>query len=106
MTEIELTKLLDERRWAYFIPTDAFVKGRGFRVSIVIEGVSGHFPTGDLESLATKPDHKEPWFWGMTYAEAEQEAAEQNAKLGHDEKAIWQIVASSMFANERKRTKK
>lgn len=62
---------LSTKRWAYFIPRDAFVQGKGFRVSVVIAGERGHIPTG----TASEP----PWFWGMTYLEAEERAAQTNA---------------------------
>lgn len=82
---------LFQRRWCYFIPPDGFVKGKGFRVSIVFENESGHYPTGG--------DGKDPWFWGMTYEEAEETAAEQNeTKLGLTASDVWHIVASSMGA--------
>jgi hypothetical protein len=81
-------ELLATRRWAYFIPPDAFVPGKGFRVSVVIEGERGHFPTGTMSDP--------PWFWGMTYQEAEQKAAEVNAyDLRLDEKTIVDITKSA-----------
>lgn len=66
--------LLENRRWCYFIPRDAFVLGKGFRVSVVIEGERGHFPTG----TTTEP----PWFWGVRYVDAEHYAAIQNDLRG------------------------
>lgn len=66
--------LLANNKWAYFIPRDAFVAGKGFRVSVVVDGQKGHFPTG----TQSEP----PWFWGKTYAEAEERAAIENDALG------------------------
>jgi hypothetical protein len=101
----ELAELLNTRRWCYYIPLTAFVEDRGFRVSVVIEDVDGHYPTGDLDWKAR--DHKEPWFWGMTYHEAEQTAAEQNAKLGYSERDIVEIINSSILKSfKRRRTRK
>lgn len=95
-TEPDLDELLNIRRWIYYIPLDAFIEGYGFRVSIVIEGERGHFPTGDWPYIAKK-GHRMPWFWGMTYEEAEQIAAEQNDKLGYDAATVWKILSSSVL---------
>ena len=65
--------LLEQNRWCYFIPRDAFVPGKGFRVSVVIAGQRGHFPTGSASAA--------PWFWGMTFLEAEERAARENDAL-------------------------
>lgn len=81
--------LLAVKRWAYYIPVEAFVPGKGYRVSVVIEGEHGHFPTG----TASEP----PWFWGMTYAEAEAKAAETNDEIGLSTKDVWAIVGPAMF---------
>lgn len=88
-----LDELFATRRWCYFIPRSAFVPRKGFRVSIVFENDSGHYPTGG--------DGIEPWFWGMTFEEAEETAAFENEKLGLTSTAVWEIVSSSMG---RKRT--
>lgn len=102
-----LGQLLANRRWCYFVPTDGFIEGKGFRVSVVIEGEDGHYPTGDLDTYATNRNHKEPWFWGMTYREAEQVCAERNADtLKLSEADVAKIVMSSMAAKPRKGTKR
>lgn len=89
----DLTELMNTRRWCYYIPDNGFVPGKGYRVSVVIEGEWGHFPTGDLNWKAS--NHVEPWFWGTTYKEAEEFCAEQNQRLGIDVVEVWKIVCSS-----------
>lgn len=82
-------ELFNTRRWCYYIPRSGFVEGRGYRVSIVFEGETGHYPTGG--------DGKEPWFWGDTYEEAEEAAARQNSdQLGLSATDIATIVKSAM----------
>lgn len=66
--------LLVNNRWAYYVPEKAFVSGKGYRVSVVIDGERGHFPTGT--------QNEPPWFWGPTYEAAEQKAAEENDARG------------------------
>lgn len=86
---VDLDELFANHRWCYFIPLNAFVEGKGWRVSIVFENVAGHFPTGG--------NGVEPWFWGSTYEEAEETAALQNeSKLQLSASDVWKIVASSM----------
>ena len=92
--------LLANRRWCYFIPLDGFIEGRGWRVSVVIEGETGHYPTGDLDHEMR--DHREPWFWGMTYHDAEQTAAETNAiRLALSEADIVEILRSAKLIPRR-----
>lgn len=98
-----LDELLATRRWCYVIPRESFVEGRGWRVSIAIEGVEGHFPTGDLDFGAVH--HKEPWFWGGpedSYEIAEQLCAEQNQKLGIDVSDVYKIVMSTFRGSGRR----
>lgn len=93
-----LGHLLSTRRWCYWIPADGYVEGKGFRVSIVVENESGHFPTGSTPEGGMQ----EPWFWGHDYKEARATAALENMeKLGLDEKATALIVMSSMGASRR-----
>ena len=95
-----LGRLLATRRWCYVIPSDGFVKGFGWRVSIAIEKESGHYPTGDLR--ACDGDYEGgatlPWFWGETFEEARACCDEQNAKLGYTPLEAATIVASTMGA--------
>lgn len=97
-TRIE--RLLATRRWCYFIPTDAYVEGAGFRVSLVFEKESGHFPTGDWP-YEGKVGQKAPWFWGHDLKEARAIAEESNEKLGISAKEAAIIVASSMGRSAR-----
>ncbi len=102
----DLAKLLTERRWCYVIPESGFVPGHGYRVSITIEHVKGHFPTGDLEVLgddskavrqAYRDGAQAPWFWGMTLAEAQKECARRNEQeLGLTPADVALIVVSTM----------
>lgn len=88
-SEHSAAALLAVKRWVYFIPIDSFVPKKGYRVSVVIEGEHGHFPTGNAT--------EDPWYWGMTYVEAEAKAAEANDEIGHTAKAVWEIVGPAMF---------
>lgn len=90
-----LATLLNERRFCYVIADSAYVEGKGFRVSIAIEGEPGHFPTG------TTPEGGdiEPWYWGNTFEEAREIADRENKeKLGLEPIETWKIVMSTMGA--------
>lgn len=90
-----LTRLLSERRWCYFIPSDGFIEGEGFRVSVVIENEPGHYLTGDSPEGGLRA----PWYWGMTYTEAVENCRQMNEeRLGLSAKDAALIVASSMGA--------
>jgi hypothetical protein len=98
----DVDELMATRRWCYTIPREGFVKNRGWRVSIAIEGIQGHYPTGDLDF--GKTTHVEPWFWGKgSYEDAEQFCAEQNQKLGYDVDDVWKIIASTLRGERPKR---
>lgn len=56
-------------RMCFYVPVDAFVEEHGFRVSIVKEGVAGHFPTGDWP-YEGRVDQRMPYFWGPSYDDA------------------------------------
>ena len=81
--------------WCYFIPVDGYVAGQGYRVSIVKRDESGHSPTGTISNNPV--EHKEPWFWGNTYEEANELCREMNEKIGIGEEEALKIVAHSMF---------
>jgi hypothetical protein len=100
----DISELLATHRWAYYIPETAFVPGRGFRVSIIVEGHDGHWPTGDLNFKA--PNHVEPWFWGMEYRDAEHEAATQNAARGLSEQDVFDIYMSTVAPPDMRRGRK
>ena len=103
--EPTLEGLLNTKRWCYTIPeATGFIAGRGWRVSIAIEGIEGHYPTGDLNFDDTA-NHVEPWFWGGPedpYAYAEQICAEQNQLLGYDATEVWKIILSTLGKSPRK----
>lgn len=93
----DLVDLLAKRRWVYWIPIDGFIEGHGYRVSIIIEGERGHFPTGDWP-YTPGTGQQPPWFWGHFYNDAEHQAAISNADRGYDEATVWQIVNAAVFA--------
>lgn len=84
-------------RLCYFIPADAYVEERGFRVSIVKEGESGHFPTGTWPNDGAQ---QMPYFWGHDYQEACNIAKQQNAKLGLSDKNVSEIIMSSIVQGD------
>lgn len=94
----KFAELLATRRWCYVIPSDGFVEGHGYRVSIAVENEKGHFPTGDDRAIVGdySDGAKLPWFWGMTYKDAEDVCAAENARLGIDPDAAFSIVMSTM----------
>jgi hypothetical protein len=77
----------DGRRFCYFIDVGSYVPGRGYRPSIVVEGVAGQFPVGE---------DVDAWYWGRTYAEACEICRVKNERLGISESEAFQIVASSL----------
>ena len=93
IADARIAKLLDERRFCYVIADNAFVPGKGFRVSIAIERVPGHFPTGNTP----EGGDIEPWYWGDTFEEARAIADRENKdRLGLEPIDAWKIVASTM----------
>jgi hypothetical protein len=84
------------RRYCFFIPASQFDE-HGYIPSVVTEGEPGHTPlrgTGE----AARP---RPWSWGQTLAEAEQAAAEANARLGLSPEEVAEIILSSVAAQHR-----
>lgn len=90
-----------EARMVAYIPTDAFVEGHGWRVSIVVEGEDGHRPTGTWP-YEGKPGQTAPWFWGQDFETARKMAREYNARLGISEVDAFKIVARSMGRGQHK----
>ncbi len=88
-------------RFIYWVDPASWVKGKGHRVSIVVEGERGHYPTGSAD--------KEPWWWGDRQDEArslelaEQTALEANTRRGFTEEQVMQILMSSMRGQRRVR---
>ena len=98
----QVSKLLSTRRWCYWIPADAYVEGRGFRVSVVFEYEAGHYPTGDDAFLAGDFTKKKPWFWGETYEEAKKVAEDMNReRLGLSAREAADIVTTSLSIKEK-----
>jgi hypothetical protein len=82
-----------EPRYIAWVDPAWFVKGHGFRVSIVKEGEEGHYPTGVWPNDGTK---NMPWFWGPTLEDAEKTAIEYNRKLGVEPVDAEMILLQSM----------
>lgn len=86
---------LHGKKWVYYVdltapdPNKTPGEPRGYRVSIVVENEPGHYPTGGGD--------KSPWYWD------EETCRLQNEKLGFDEHAAWEIVASSIGAQNLER---
>jgi hypothetical protein len=82
-----LAQLMESKRWCYWLDrTHPGQQAGTYRVSVVVEDTSGHFPTGGGEMQA-------PWYWNKeTCRQVNQE------RCGVDEETSLEIVASSMFA--------
>lgn len=78
----------------------AFVEGSGYRVSLVIKGRSGHFPTGTWPYHGG-PDETAPWFWGPTLEDAQAAARQYNRDRGVSDEEAFKIVTASMFPGRR-----
>ncbi len=89
-------------RIIYFIPSDGYVPGLGWRVSLVREGEGGHNPTGGWPYDGK--DHGKdmagsarPLFWGGTiFSDAEEVAEAMNKRFGYDELAVSEVIMSAM----------
>lgn len=93
MSTNEPTPELRSGHFCYFVPIDAFVEGRGWRVSIVVENEPGHYPTGG--------GGKAPWFWGSErkdYKLAKETERAMNERIGLNERDVHRIISSSMGA--------
>ncbi len=83
-------ELLNENRpYAYWLDQSGESKeGPGgtrlYRVSLVFENESGHFPTGGSIEVI-------PWFWNQ------ETCAAQNEKRGLNEERVHEITSSSIF---------
>lgn len=83
-----IAELMSKNRWCYYLDLtkpDPENKKR-FRVSIVIENHSGHYPTGG--------NHSGPWYWD------EETCKVMNEKRGITEQDTFEIVAHSMRAGK------
>ena len=82
-----------KKRTVAYIPGDAYSEeNKGFRVSIVKEGETGHFPTGDTPEGGMTA----PWYWGPTYSDAKRVADRYNAERGISKEDALDIVGGSM----------
>lgn len=95
MTMTVTEALQQGARFCYHIPADAYVEGQGFRVSLVVEGVAGHYPTGDWPYTGGVGQSM-PWFWGVTLGEARGLCANYNMRLGLSEADVSEIISASM----------
>lgn len=71
-------------RYMYFVDPGFLVEGKGYRPSIIVEGVAGHYPNGQADGV-------EPWYWGFDLTVAKEIARQRNERLGltpEDESAI------------------
>ena len=92
-----ISQLLSRRRWCYWIPADGYVEGHGYRVSMVFEYESDHYPTGDDAWIAGDYSKRKPWFWGFSYEEARKAADVMNQeRLRISPKDAAHIVMTSM----------
>jgi hypothetical protein len=97
-----VAQLMATRRWCYWIPAEGFVEGHGYRVSIVFEYESGHYPTGDDAWIAGDKSQRKPWFWGHDFAEARKTAESMNQqRLNLSPKEAALLVATSMSIKEK-----
>lgn len=85
-----VTELMETHRWVYWLDEaateDLCMDKPRYRVSIVVEGESGHFPTGGGDVA--------PWFWNKKTCRV------KNAARGYSREEESKIVASSMFPVE------
>lgn len=78
------------------------VEGKGYRVSLVVEGEEGHHPTGTWP-LTGAPEEKMPWFWGPTLDDAQAACDQHNESLGISREEAFTIVGHSMSSQSRRR---
>lgn len=98
----QVSQLMARRRWCYWIPAEGYVEGHGYRVSIVFEYESGHYPTGDDAWIAGDGGKRKPWFWGHSYDNARKTAEDMNReRLGLSPKEAALLVATSMSIKEK-----
>lgn len=88
---------LQRGKYCYCIDTGLYIKGEGYPVSVVIEDISGHYLTGDAD-WRERPGARRPWIWGPTLKDAEAACEEQNRQLGVSPERAFEIVTSSMRA--------
>lgn len=85
------------KRMVAWVPDDAFVEGRGYRVSIVVEGEDGHHPTGTWPYTGGVGQTL-PWFWGDDLELARERAYQHNERGGISREQTDEIVNGSILA--------
>jgi hypothetical protein len=86
-------------RMITYIPATSWTKGKGHRVSFVIENEAGHAPNGN----APEGGEIEPWYWGnpndeaKSYELAKKTARAYNQKRKISEEEEMRILISSMI---------
>ncbi len=83
----------NEPRQCFYIPTNAYVEGKGWVPSLVTDGKPGHQP------MTGANGDEEPWYWGRTrddYALAVETAQMQNERRGIDAADAAKIIAGSI----------
>lgn len=81
----------EPKRRQCFVTTDKFIKGRGFVIGIVTEGIAGYAPTG--------ANGTRPYIWSDDKKESENMCVGQNRKVyGLCPKEVLAIISSSMKA--------
>jgi len=71
-------------KFAYVIPVEGYVEGKGYNVGIAVKGQLGYYKTD--------------WFWDCDYKTACKLANEKNEKLGLTKVEAFKIVCSTMLA--------
>lgn len=92
-------------RFCYYVPADSYIKGHGYRASIVFENEDGHRPTGTWP-YEGKRGQTMPYFWGHDLKDAEVVADEMNRRLGLSQEDVNEIINSSMMSSLKRRTRK
>lgn len=82
-------------RSVLYVPHDAFIKGYGWRVSIVYEDEGGHFPTGDWP-YEGHPGQKMPWFVpGPSYEQAQAQVRKMNEDRNFSPEEVMVVLGRS-----------
>lgn len=84
------TPQLETGHYMYWLDEGSLDPERGYRPSVVVENVAGHFPSGGGDV--------EPWYWGFDLELAKKIARERNARMGLSIEDEARIMGSSMKA--------
>jgi hypothetical protein len=106
-------RMTETKRLCYYIPRDSYIEGRGYRVAVVTEREPGYCMTGTWPYTGGVGETL-PYFWGKrdepdsnaNYNTACDAAAFQNERMGHSEKDVAAIIASSMGKSKRAKSVK